>query len=76
MAKRCAITGKFKQFGNRVSHANNRTRHSFKANLQKKRIYIPSRGKFVTLYITPRGLRTIDKLGVEKALKKLGIRGV
>jgi len=68
MSKFCAITGKGPTSGNNVSHANNRTRRRFLPNLQKRRIWNPSENRFVTLRVSTRGLRTIDKLGIEKVL--------
>jgi large subunit ribosomal protein L28 len=68
MAKFCPITGKRPIFGNKVSHANNRTRRRWEPNLQWKRIWIPSDGRFVRMRISTRGLRTMEKVGVERVL--------
>jgi len=73
MARRCEISGKGPQFGHRVSHAKNRTKHTFEANLQVKRIYIPEEKRFVRMRVSARMLRTIDKLGLKTALKKNGL---
>lgn len=73
MAKKCQISGVARQSGHRVSHAKNRTKHVFKANIQKKKFFVPSVGKNVTLKVTTRMMRTIDKLGVNGALKKHGL---
>jgi large subunit ribosomal protein L28 len=54
--------------GNKVSHANNKTRRRWEPNLQWKRIWVPSEKKFVRMRVSARGLRTINKLGVEAAL--------
>ncbi|MGI4758851.1 MAG: 50S ribosomal protein L28 [Janthinobacterium lividum] len=68
MAKVCPITGKRPMAGNKVSHANNKTRRRWEPNLQWKRIWVPSEKKFVRMRVSARGLRTINKLGVETAL--------
>lgn len=71
MTKACEITGKRPITGNNVSHANNKTRRRFLPNLQKRRIWIPSQKRYVTLRVSARGLRTIDKIGIEAALEKM-----
>lgn len=73
MAHRCSISGVSRQHGHRVSHAKNRRKHVFQANLQSRRLYIPSLDRFVKMKLSTRVLRTIDKLGVEQALKKYGL---
>jgi large subunit ribosomal protein L28 len=70
MSKVCPITGKKPRTGNNVSHANNKTRRRWEPNLQRKRIWIPSENRFVRMRISTRGLRTMQKLGVEAALLK------
>jgi len=71
MAKVCQITGRRPATGNNVSHAKNKTRRRFLPNLHKRRIWVPSEGRYVTLKISARGLRTIDKIGIEAALEKI-----
>jgi len=71
MAKICPITGKRPQFGNKVSHANNKTRRRWEPNLQWKRIWVPSEKRFVRMRISARGLRTMEKIGVDAALASL-----
>ena len=73
MSRKCKLTGKSGQVGNRVSHAKNRRKHIFKVNLQNKRIFIPSLGRTVRLKLSTDAIRTIDKLGPEAALKKFGV---
>lgn len=73
MSRRCDLTGKTRQFGHRVSHANNKTKHSFKANIQVKKLYIPQLKRFIKLNLSAQAIRTIDKIGLEAALKKSGI---
>ena len=71
MTKACDLTGKRPTTGNNVSHANNKTKRRFLPNLQKRRIWVPSQKRYVTLRISARGLRTIDKIGIEAALEKM-----
>jgi large subunit ribosomal protein L28 len=61
--------------GNNVSHANNKTRRRFNVNLQSRRLWAPSLGRFVKLRLSNQGLRLIDKLGIDVVLAKLRERG-
>ncbi len=71
MARRCDLTGVGPATGNNVSHANNRTRRRFLPNLQKKRVWIPEEKRFITLKITARAMRTLDKKGLVAMLKDM-----
>lgn len=70
MGKKCQISGKAGQFGHRVSHANNKSKHLFRPNLQTKRIFVPEEGRYVRVSVSTRVLRTIDKIGLVATLKK------
>ncbi len=72
MAKVCAVTGRKPAFGNKVSHANNKSRRRWEPNLQWKRIWVPSENRFVRMRISTRALRTMKKVGVERALANAG----
>jgi len=74
MAKVCEITGKRPHVGNNVSHANNKTKRRFLPNLQKKRFYIPEEDKWVTLRVSTKAIKTINKKGVSAVLKKANIK--
>ena len=74
MSRKCEISGLSRQVGHRVSHAKNRTKHVFQANLISKKIYSPELGKNISLRISTRILRTIDKLGLSATLKKYGMK--
>ena len=63
MSRLCEISGKKPQFGNNVSHANNKTRRVFRPNIQKVSFQCQTLGKKVTLKVSTSGLRTIDKYG-------------
>ena len=61
--------------GNRVSHANNKTRRTFEPNLHTKRFWVDSENRFVTLKVSAKGIKTISKLGVETVLREMRARG-
>jgi len=63
MARICAVTGKKRAFGNNVSFSKRHTRRDFKPNVHKRTIYVPEVGRSVTLQLSTRGLRTIEKNG-------------
>jgi len=75
MSKVCQITGKRPQSGNNVSHANNRTRRRFLPNLQHKRFWLESEKRYIRLRVSQKGLRIIDKHGIEKVLADLRAKG-
>lgn len=75
MAKVCQVTGKRPITGNRVSHANNKTKRRFEPNLHEKRFWVPSENKFVSLKVSTSGMKTIDKVGIEKVLAEMRKRG-
>jgi len=71
MAKICQVTGKKPMSGNNVSHAHNKTRRRFLPNLQTKRFWVESENKWVRLTVSAKGLRIIDKNGIDSVLKEL-----
>ena len=75
MSRVCDVTGKKPMYGNNVSHAHNKTRRRFNINLQKKRIWLPDEKKWVTLNVSTQGLRLIDKIGINKVLKRMRANG-
>jgi large subunit ribosomal protein L28 len=75
MSRVCDVTGKKTMFGNKVSHAHNKSRRRFDVNLQKKRFWLPDEKRFVTLKVSTRGMRTIDKNGIRKVVNKLRAQG-
>ena len=75
MAKVCQVTGKRPVVGNNVSHANNRTRRRFLPNLQSHRFWVESENKFVKLRLTTKGMRIIDKKGIDVVLAEMRARG-
>ncbi len=75
MSRVCQVTGRGPMSGNSVSHANNKTRRRFHVNLQSRRLWVPSLGRFIKLRLSNQGLRLIDKLGIDVVLGKLRARG-
>lgn len=76
MSRVCQITGKRPISGNNVSHANNKTRRRFLPNIQQRRIWVEEENRFVSLKISAKGIRIIDKLGIQAVLKMLRAKGV
>ena len=76
MARECMITGKKPLVGNHVSHANNKTKRRFLPNLQRRRIWVESQNRYVSLRLTTSALRTIDKNGIDAVLAELAAAGV
>lgn len=75
MSRVCQVTGKRPLYGNTVSHANNKKRRRFLPNLHTHRFWLEGEKRFVTLRVSTRGLRTIDKLGIEQVLENLRAAG-
>lgn len=71
MSKVCQVTGKRPQAGNKVSHANNKTKRRFLPNLQKRRFWVPTQERYITLTVSVHGMRIIDKLGIESVLQQI-----
>lgn len=73
MSRRCDLTGKGVQTGNRVSHSKRHTRHRFLPNVHKKRLWSDDLGRFVTLKVSASALRSIDKLGLDAFARKMNV---
>ena len=71
MSRVCEVTGKKPMKGNRVSHANNKTRRLYQPNLHYRRFWVESQNRWVRLRVSTAGLRKIDKLGVEAVLAEI-----
>ena len=72
MSRTCEITGKRRLAGNTVSHSNRKTRRFQQPNLVTKRIYIPEENRTVTVRLSARALRTLNKKGLRQFLKEEG----
>ena len=75
MARVCQVTGKRPVAGNNVSHAKNRTRRRFLPNLHQHRFWIESEKRFVRLRVSSKGMRIIDKKGIEQVLLDMRASG-
>lgn len=75
MSQVCQVTGKRPMSGNNVSHAHNKTRRRFSPNLHTHRFWVATENRFVKLRVSTKGLRTIDKLGIDAVLADLRGRG-
>jgi large subunit ribosomal protein L28 len=75
MSRVCQITGKRPVTGNNVSHANNKTRRRFLPNLHTHRFWVESENRWVKLRVSSKGMRIIDKVGIDEALKQIRGRG-
>ena len=72
----CPVTGIKTRFGNRVSHANNKTRRTWEPNMQAKRFWVPTQNRYVRLTLSAQGIKLIDKIGIEAVLKDMHARGI
>jgi len=75
MARVCQVTGKAPMSGNNISHANNKTKRRFLPNLQRRRFWVESENRWVSLRLTTAALRTIDKNGIDAVLADMRARG-
>ncbi|MEE9343796.1 MAG: 50S ribosomal protein L28 [Gammaproteobacteria bacterium] len=75
MSKICQVTGKRPVSGNNVSHANNRTRRRFLPNLHSHRFWVASENRWIKLRVSSRGIRIIDKKGIDSVLTDIRSRG-
>ena len=75
MSRVCQVTGKRPMAGNNVSHAKNRTRRRFLPNLHSRRFWLEDESRWVRLRVSGKGLRIIDKKGIETVLEEIRARG-
>lgn len=75
MSRHCQVTGAAPGFGKSVSHSHRRTSRRFDPNIQTKRFHVPSLGRTVRLRVSARGLRVIDRRGIESVVAELRARG-
>ena len=74
MARVCQLTGRKPGSGNKVSHSQRKTRRRWLPNLITQRFWLESEKRWVKLRVSARGLKTIKKLGLEKAIRKYGVK--
>lgn len=75
MSKVCQVTGKRPVTGNNVSHAHNKTKRRFVPNLHHKRFWVESESRFVRLRVSAKGMRIIDKKGIDAVLTEMRANG-
>ncbi|MEV0998961.1 50S ribosomal protein L28 [Nonomuraea sp. NPDC050202] len=75
MSAHCQLTGLKPVFGNNVSHSHRRTRRRWNPNVQQRRYWLPSEGRFVKLTLSARAIKTVDKIGIEQAVARIRARG-
>ena len=75
MSRVCQVTGKRPITGHNVSHAKNHTKRRFLPNLQSHRFWVEAEKRFVTLRLTPKGMRIIDKRGIDAVLVDVRANG-
>jgi large subunit ribosomal protein L28 len=75
MSNICQVTGRKPAFGNNVSHSHKKTRRRWNPNIQNKRFWVPSEKRWVTLTVSARGIKTINKNGIESVLADMRRRG-
>ena len=75
MSAHCQVTGAVPGFGKSVSHSHRRTNRRFDPNVQRKKWFVPSLGRTVTLTVSARGIKTVDERGIESVIAGLRARG-
>ena len=75
MSRVCQVTGKRPMTGNNASHANNKNRRRFLPNIHDRRFWLESEKRFIKLRVSAKGMRIIDKLGLEQVIADLRSRG-
>ncbi|AKG43727.1 50S ribosomal protein L28 [Streptomyces sp. JH002] len=75
MSAHCQLTGRAPRFGKTISHSHVRTPRRFDPNIQRKRYWLPSEGRFVRLTLSTKGIKAVDTLGIEAAVARIRARG-
>ena len=75
MSRVCQVTGKRPMVGHNVSHSNRHTKRRFEINLRAKRFWLEDERRWITLRVSARGMRRIDKLGLAAVVAELRARG-
>jgi len=75
MSAICQVTGRKPGFGKSVSHSHRRTNRRWNPNVQRRRFYLPSEGRTITLTVSTKGLKVIDRDGIEAVVAKIRARG-
>ena len=75
MSAICQVTGRKPEFGKQVSHSHRRTSRRWNPNVQRRRYYLPSEGRTITLNGSTKGMKIIDRDGIESVVAKIRARG-
>ena len=75
MSRICQVTGKTALVGHKVSHSNHKTKRRFEVNLRTKRYWFDEENRFITLRLSARGMRIVDKRGLSTIVKEIRARG-
>jgi len=75
MSRRCQVRGTKPEFGNNVSHSQRHTKRRWNPNIQKKRYWVPSLRRNVTLNLSAKGIKVIDARGIDAVVNELIARG-
>jgi len=76
MSRVCELTGKRAMVGNNVSHAMNKTKRKFSVNLFKKRFYLPDEERWITLRVSAKAVKNINKKGINAVIKDAKDKGI
>ena len=75
MSRICQVTGKRPMTGNNVSHAQNKNKRRFMPNLRFHRFWVDSENRYVRLRVSSKGMKIIDKKGIDEVLKEIRAAG-
>ena len=75
MSAICQVTGRKPGYGKSVSHSHRRTSRRWNPNVQRRKFYLPSEGRTITLTVSTKGLKVIDRDGSESVVAKIRARG-
>ena len=75
MSAICQVTGRKPGYGKSVSHSHRRTSRRWNPNVQRRKVYLPSEGRTITLTVSTKGLKVIDRDGIESVVAKIRARG-
>lgn len=75
MSAHCQLTGARPGFGSTISHSHRRTSRRFDPNIQRKRYWLPSEGRYVRLTLSARAIKAVDVIGIEAAVARIRARG-
>ena len=76
MSAVCQVTGRKPSFGKSVSHSHRRTSRRWDPNIQSKRWFLASENRWVTLRVSAKGIKTVDKQGIEAVVRRLRKEGL